>query len=363
MDDRSGGVIVQEPTSGLFIECGADLEHHRIPFTRKHYYRAGEEEAFRMHYDNRGVYQTIMQYINPVFQRNEKGKWVLDASSCQKIGDFYMDFDYPLTEDHDFEHIREDVLTAIRYLQVILSIPSKVVRLYFSGNKGVHLIVPHLVLGIGSHDKLHKIYKSIAEDIARFCSHQTVDTKIYDDKRMFRMINSYNIKGKAYKIPITIDELKTHSLSMLRELAQHMRTVEVQPVVIQHKTKLALETYIAEWTKKQSPSFDADHAFRALTELPICIETMLHKSFRETIDERNNSCAALASFFMQQGQEMDETMSRMLAWGELQCHPPLRPHEIYNTVVSVYSGKYKYGCDSFKRLSGVCNKTQCPLFR
>jgi hypothetical protein len=345
-----------------YIECGADLEHATVPFTRGHYMKASEKENFINKYKNRGVYETMMQYIDPTWIVNAKGKTVIDVKEALKYGSFYLDFDYPLESERDFYKIKEDVSIAYRYLRLIMMIPDSGISFYFSGSKGIHLTVDAKTMGIEPHKELHRIYKSLAEDIAKYTKHQTIDVKIYDDKRMFRIENSYHIKGKAYKIPVSIKEIETCSLKQIREMAEKPRTIKKKNAYSSAASKLAIQKYVEKWNEKTKERKEVTIK-KPLTELPVCIETMLEKTFRETIDERNNSAAALASFFEQQNKEKEETIEMMLTWNEEQCMPPLEPREIIATVDSVYGGSYRYGCETYKRLSGVCEKKTCPLFR
>ncbi|QHW35858.1 hypothetical protein GZH47_33750 (plasmid) [Paenibacillus rhizovicinus] len=350
----------------IFVECGADLpwvKDSKFTFTRKHYMTPQQVDEFRQKYNNAGVYMTMMQYINPVWYQNDKKKWLINAGESLKYGDFYLDFDYPLQTDDDFDKIKFDVSVAMRYLKLILAVEPDQVNLYFSGQKGIHLTVDAAVLGLQPHYSLNMIYKEIFNDIKKYCLHDTMDPKMYDDKRMFRMVNSFNIKGQRYKIPVTYQELTNMSLQDIRNLAMSPRQLRKPPPMLSQRAKLALEKYIKTWTDRANSRKEFSGRMRKLEELPICITTMLDKTFRETIDGRNNACAALASFFMQQGMEREEALARLVLWGEENCVPSLPSREVETTVHSVFNGQYRYGCETFKAASGVCDKVNCPLFR
>jgi hypothetical protein len=347
----------------IFVECGADTDSLRFPFTRKHYMHPSETHLFRQRFNNIGVYETMMQYINPEWFQNEKNQWVINTRDSLKYGDLYLDFDYKLESDEDFDKIKADVQTAMRYLKIILSIEPSQINLFYSGFKGIHLTVSAAVLGVQPHYALNQIYKEIATDIAKYTVFGTLDTRVYDDKRMFRMINSYNKKGQRYKIPITYDELINLNLAQIREMAVQPRFMQPPPIIPSPKAKLALDKYIQKWTQRYSKQKEFQGKIKKLEKAPACIDRMLEKIFRETIDERNNSATALASFFLQQGMERDEALARMFVWGEENCLPPLPKREVETIVHSVYNGQYRYGCETFHRLSGVCDKENCPLFR
>ncbi|MCY8577102.1 primase C-terminal domain-containing protein [Bacillus haynesii] len=354
----------QSPITNLWVECGADIVgNEKFPFRRKFYMFPEYVWQFRDSFQNKGVYQTVMQYINPIWYQNQKGKWLINASDSLKWGDFYLDFDTVLENEEDYEKIKEDVRTALRYITVIMNIDMNQVRFFFSGGKGIHLTIPAITLGLEPHVALNQIYKMIAEDISQYCKHKTLDTKVYDDKRMFRMVNSWNIKGQAYKIPLTFDEFVKLKFSEIRALAQFPREISVSDPVPSARARVVINQHIEDWTNKVNRRQEFSGKLRKLDKEPPCIKAMWEKIFRETVDERNNSGTALASFYMQQGIEYEETLARLYKWNNEHCSPKQKDREIEIIVQSVYNGQYKYGCETFKRVSGVCDKENCPLFK
>lgn len=346
----------------LYVECGADTNSLKFPFTRKHYMHPSETVLFRNYYNNVGVYSTVMQYINPEFFLNEKQKWVLNARDSLKWGDFYLDFDTPLESDDDLQKIKDDVRVAMKYLRVILSIDASQINLFYSGSKGVHLTVSANVMGLDPHVSLNQIYRDIALEIKEYTKNDTLDVRVYDDKRMFRMVNSFNKKGGRYKIPITHQELTEWNLEKLREVSLNIRTLPEQAFIPSARAKKSLDIYIKKWTERQNTVKEYEGKIKKLKRLPPCIKAMQDNIFRETVNERNNSGTAMASFFMQQGMDREEAMARMIHWGAENCSPPLAKRDMETIVNSVYNGKYRYGCNEFHRLSGVCDKANCPIF-
>jgi Primase C terminal 1 (PriCT-1) len=348
----------------VYVECGADRDHPnpKLRFTRKHYLHPSQVDLFRNHFNNIGVYQTIMHYINPLWYQDERGKWLINAKDSLKYGDFYLDFDTVIQGEEDFQKIREDVSMAIRYLNVILHIDKSQIQFYFSGNKGIHVVVDAKIIGIEPHPALNLIYKEIAKDIEKYCKHKTIDTRVYDDKRMFRMINSINKKSGMYKIPLTYEEIQKLSYQEIINLARQPRFIKFPDPVPSNKAKLAFQKIAEEWTKRINYQKEFSGKLLELKVEPPCIKKMKERTFRETIDERNNSATALTSFYYQQGISREEALYRMKIWGQENCLPPLPNREIETIVNSVYNHHYRYGCETFKRLSGVCDKENCPLF-
>src|SRR5690606_21218972 len=144
----------------------------------------------------------------------------------------------------DYQNLKADIRKAIRYLTIILSIDISQIQFYFSGNKGIHLIVDAQTIGLQPHQALNQVYKEIAKDISKFCEHDTLDTAVYDDKRMFRMTNSINKKSGLYKIPITYEEFKEKSFEEISELAKTPREIQKPAVIPSTKAKKAFEKYV-----------------------------------------------------------------------------------------------------------------------
>lgn len=351
----------------VFVECGAGLPEALYPrtearFTRKHFMRPGEIQGFIERYKNIDIFQTMMHYLNPIWYQSPKGKWLIDAEVSLKASDFYLDFDYLIENEDHYQMLKEDVNIAIRYFTIILKVPKSQLKIYYSGHKGIHLVIPMTSLGLLPHVSLNKIYKDLIEDINNYVPNGTLDTGIYDDKRLFRVPNTFNYKGQRYKVPITLEEFEMLKYEELREIAKVPRSVP--PVVITESliSKRILEAMITEWTNRAQKQQEFSGRILNIKELPPCIKAMHEKLFKETVDERNNSGTALASFYMQKGIPYEECLAILMQWGQEQCSPALKTADIEVIVSSVYTGKYRYGCGTFERVSGVCDKSICPLF-
>lgn len=346
----------------VFVECGADMDHPKYKFRRKMFMWPDQTDPFRDHYNNTGIYQTVMHYINPIWIEDDKGRVVVNATDSLKIGDFYLDFDNVIESEEDYQKIKSDVKKAVRYLTIILSIDISQIQFYYSGNKGIHLIIDSKVMALSPHAALNQVYKEIAKDIEKFCEYGTLDMRVYDDKRLFRLENSINKKSGLYKVPITYEEFKNDTFQDIIKKAENPRSIKKAPVIFSPKAKKAFEKYIEAWTIRLNNIKEYEGNIRELKVVPPCIKVMREKIFRETVDERNNSAAALTSFYFQQGIPREESMQRMIQWGEENCQPALKKHEIETTVNSIYNNQYRYGCETFKSLSGVCERDVCPIF-
>lgn len=351
----------------LYVEVGAVLPKEQYPnskfgFARKKYYHPNDIWQFQNQFYNTDVFRTDMIYIDPYWYQDTYNRWLINAEDSLKWGDFYLDFDYAIETSEDYNKVKEDALIAMRYLNLIMKIPEQHIKIFYSGFKGIHITVPPELFGLEPHLRLNEIYKEIMLDILRYTKHDTLDVKIYDNKRLLRIPNSFNGKGQRYKIPMTFKELKEWDYQKVREVASQPRIFEYPVPVKSSQAEQVLRGKIELWSKRAEVQIKYDGKMKEIKDLPPCIKAMHDKTFRETIDERNNSATALASFYMQKGTELEETRQILYKWNIEQCKPPLKKNEIKIIVDSIYNGRYRYGCETFKRVSEVCDKEHCPLF-
>lgn len=330
------------------IECGAYTSNGY--FTRNHIMLKEQVNDFRFKYGNMGVFSTAYIYDNS----NQK--------EANLLGDFYLDLDTDLNGDDPesaFNLIREDALSCISYLKFVYGIPEEYISIYFSGNKGIHIIVPYQVFDIRPNKCLNVIFRSMAEEISKNTKHQTVDLKIYDNKRLFRMVNSRHQKSGLYKIRLTYEEVKSSTLAEIQTKAKMPRP-NVKTIVTsisQARSQFNMHEKKLD-TKIIKRAVMISKGLKPLEFTPPCIDYILNNKVIE--GQRNCTVAVLTSFFHQQNMNMDEAKERLEQWNYEQCSPPMSDNEIEVTLNSVYNGGYSYGCSSAKILS-VCDKSKCPL--
>ena len=106
----------------------------------------------------------------------------------------------------------------------------RAVRIYFSGNKGFHLEIPHTLFGGFAPSKdLHARMKRAA---TRILGDIPFDTAVYDRLRLWRLPNSKSGKTGLHKIRLTHTEARTLDLAAIRELAARPRDAvgELEPI-------------------------------------------------------------------------------------------------------------------------------------
>ena len=319
-------------------------EHKRERgFSRGHYIPYRAISSFIEERNKYSVFCSAYRYTNT------------DITKSTLYGDLYLDFD----DLNDFEHVREDAIKTFSFLKVIYRIPENLVRIYYSGNKGIHLIVPADILGIEPMPLLNGVFKHIALSMKTYSPNKTIDTQIYDNKRMFRIPNTINEKSKLYKIPLTADELRNLTEDQIKKLAEQPRynfqfeTMHtVNNIARQQFQKDIQEYYLLDKESRKDRRFKSKYNFT-----PPCIQYILENGAIE--GQRNITIACLTGFYKNSGKSLNETIDLILEWNDNNIKPT-GEHELKRTVKSIFMGEKNYGCSTLKMIS-VCDESRCPL--
>lgn len=280
---------------------------------------------------------------------------IADADKSTLYGDFYLDFD----DTDSFENVREDAIRTFSYLKVVYHIPEEYLRIYFSGNKGVHVIVPADILGIDPMPMLNGVFKHIAINMKTYSPHKTLDTKIYDNKRMFRIPNTRHEKSGLYKIPITSKELRTMPSDDIRNMAIVPRngSYSEKPISVNNIARTQFQKDIQEFftfdkESRKNQRFKSKYNFT-----PPCIKAILENGAEE--GQRNITIACLAGFYKNSGKSIDETIETIGEWNSKNVKPT-GSNELQKTVRSIFLGDKLFGCSTLKTIT-QCDEQHCPL--
>lgn len=278
-------------------------------------------------------------------------------SEAELYGNLYLDFD----DENNINNAREDIIHTLSFFKIVYQIPSDQLRIYFSGNKGFHLVVPKEILGIEPNKNLNGIFKTIAEQINRFSLHKTVDLKIYDNRRLFRVPNSINSKTNLYKIMITDNELENLSINDIYDLAKQPRFMNIDinnslnPVAHSQYLK-AIDEYVKEEKTKNYKNKNFRYR-NTLKVMPECIKNILENGAEE--GSRNITIACLTSYYMSCGKTLQETIDLINDWNSRNNKPtPYR--EMIATIKSIFNSGKHYGCSTLRTLT-KCNIENCKL--
>lgn len=326
----------------VYIEGGHATEKY---FNRNDYLSLDQVNDYRNHFGNKGVYLTAYLYDD-----------IEEIQESNLYGDFYMDFD----SDEDIQLAQNDAIMAIWYLKqkFKFGVPENMFRIYFSGSKGFHVIVPAAVFHIRPHKELNEHFKLIAKDVSEQTMNGTLDMKVYDRRRLFRMVNSMHQKTGLYKVPLTFDELCNLTADQIREKATSPYVIQYpRPEYIPSAAK-EYQRYIELFQERFKKRFDnhRKNADSTLDFTPACIGHLLEQG--PVSGQRNHTIAVLTSFFAKRGLSEQETWDELVKWNQ----GSVSERELKTTMQSILKRGVNYGCSTLEEIS-ICIGADCPLFK
>lgn len=251
----------------------------------------------------------------------------------------YFDF------DGDHEVVHNEVKAFVQSCIYILNVIPKV---FFSGNKGFHVIIDYII----EHPQCHLLVKDFAKEMT--CA-KTLDQSVYRTLSMFRLPGSPASKPGYYKIPITRTELFTLSFEQIKELAKKQRIVDQE-----HDIEKIDQEAMSQWLKKaieNLPTYDDINHVLAHTdsvnmEITPCIKSLINDP--QPKGTRNAVVFILARFFKLCGLDLTSAQTALLStnhWKEYEANE----HSVSKVFRSVYNSQdiQKLGCKNNSEGAGI----------
>lgn len=296
------------------------------------------------------TYSTIYRYDNK------------NQDMANIIGPLYIDLDINDLKQ-DFEKLKRDVLLLCRRLKTMFHLTDDNLQIFFSGSKGFHILVPHTVFGIKPSKDLNDKYKLIALELKSYTITKSVDTRIYDSKRLFREPNTINSKTGLYKIQMTLNQVRNFTYEQLIERAREPQFIGIPNTEYNEKADIAFNSLIEEIKERQRKTVNHKVARQMLEkkELLPCVKYILQHGAQK--GGRNNTAMALASALYQREPDNQQgILEVMQTWNYKKLDEPLSDKELETTVLSAYRNVQdgrRYGCGAFMDM-GICVKG-CPV--
>src|SRR3989337_2415617 len=199
-----------------------------------------------------------------------------------------------------------------KYFEIEWNLPPTSIQWFFSGSKGVHGIIEPEVLGILPHKQLHLIYKRLAELVIEMTGVTTLDLRIYDARRLFRVPLTRHSKTNLFKIPLTLTDTQLLTYNEICQMAQKPITRHCyENVSIHTRTRIMIQLLIKETARIEEHKLkrlrEHNTSINVNTEDIPCVQKMLMEGVRQ--GKRNERAAALASHFRQTGMDIDTTVA------------------------------------------------------
>jgi hypothetical protein len=256
----------------------------------------------------------------------------------------------------------------IDYLVEKLYLNISNIGIYFSGSKGIHLLVPQKCLHIGNCHNLHRIYGTIANDIREELREKLnilgldpikcIDNSIYQKRRIFRLQDSQHSKTGYFKVMIDSHHLD-YDINKITEYASEPRgNIYKISESYNEQTFNKMIEFVTKEKNNYKPHIASVVGSKIVsTKTPPCIQHLLYSNVSEGI--RHESIACLASYYKQRGFNQEYTLNRLVEWND-NSTPPLPYVDINFSVSSIYNNNYTYGCKKLSEVS-ICKEDQCPL--
>ena len=288
-------------------------------------------------------YATVQHFINSVPKANEK-------SLC----DFYVDID-----SKDLTQAKQ---SAIKVVDFITNNFSASPDIYFSGNKGFHVIIEHerFLKKDNFRNDWHLIFKYIISQLEINC----VDISVYSCRRQIRLNNTLNSKSGLYKIGITEEELRTMSIGEIKLLAVNPRRL---------KTKTNFENNFSEFISKKTEEFESmkkndseeneqEYDFK---EIPKCVESILNNGWDKSVG-RNQTLIQLCCFFkgfysIDKTKDILVDFVKRFTTAKTDTQIQERVLSTKSLVEYINENSYRFNCNGMRSIKATCNEKECSV--
>lgn len=281
-----------------------------------------------------------------------------EPDTANLYGDYYLDFD----SEEDFDLAREDAIKAIKYLEVVMRIMPENIKIFFSGCKGVHLIIPAEHFAIEPNHYLNEIFKYMSQCIRNLLKNKTLDLRVYDKKRLFRIPNTIHEKTGLYKTQLTYRELTECTIEEIKKKAKFPGELWEPEIVSSNKeAKRIYERMVIEFleVKEDREKKNKIGGNRTLNFMPPCIKYLLENGAQK--GQRNISISCLVVYFKNTGMSLEGVIEEIKQWNGKNTSS-VGTSELTKTVNSMYHTDKNFGCSTLESVS-VCEPSLCKLYK
>jgi hypothetical protein len=262
----------------------------------------------------------------------------------------------------------EDTRKVLEYLRNDLRIEEPYPQIWFSGQKGFHVLVHEEVLGIEAHTSLQEILKSAVDQVVGVLGIKSIDKQIYSRRRIMRYENTRHPDTGLYKIELSFDEVMSLTIDQIMDLAKSprrlQRLVPLDQYVPSDYAKHWWSSIVQDWNnRKQLEQLKPKAKLKRIenNEEPMCVRFFMENGAPD--GQRNKTTYVLASYFLNQGVPKEHTESMMIEWTKR--HYGREGHRLgervtnaQNVVRAVYDSDYYFSCATCKSIDP--NSFYCP---
>ncbi len=303
--------------------------------------------------DSGGLIEAINNY------GNIEGYYCLYNIDDSKSFTGYRGFHEPALGKIAFDFDSANITDAQKEcLQVIEALNPTQYEIFFSGNKGFHLMVNAKALGIEPSENCARDSGAFAEKLKATLNLKTLDLSIYKPAQKFRIPNSLHPKTNRYKIKISLDELKLPTETIINmSLTRRAYCVDETPWD---------NVSVAREITPPTPAFGLDNLIDESTSNEFityknkpCIKRM--ETDTHDVGQRHSIAMALIGEYKSQGLMIDEVKAKIATFALNNGVFDRLEKDFYRIIDDAFSGKeYNYSCYSIIKKT-FCSGA-CPLY-
>jgi len=122
------------------------------------------------------------------------------------------------------ELVKRTVYEFVEGLLNKYDIPQHSIRIYYSGSKGFHVLIPSKLFRLLPRYSLERNLRVLAESLVYgYSAAKYLDRSIYNTNSLIRLTNSINLNSNLYKIPIQLYELGNLTVHQIKKIAKSPR--------------------------------------------------------------------------------------------------------------------------------------------
>lgn len=299
--------------------------------------------------DQNKDYYASAYYYNDKHYEDFKQTGTIRGTKDVTTNKIWFDFD----SASDPEVAQLETIELIRRLEKF-GIQRKNIEIYFSGNKGFHLVVT--------------LNRYITPDqVASICINKfgtnlsSLDRAVYDPSRIFRVPGTRHQKSGLYKIPLTYNQLHDYSINQIKNLASSLDNIQED-----FEWEIAYpkdELFEVEEKKKLTTTMvDPIDFTKKPQQWKNCKWALLQGNFKE--GERHNALMVIAATCRGLGYDKETTYymckSALKKQASLTGQDEFPKEELYTNIIeqSVFTDNWEggqYSCQKPGWLQSYCN--------
>lgn len=204
-------------------------------------------------------------------------------------------------------------------------------RVWFSGNKGFHIIISGISLGLFPAKDIHVVASFVAGKICDEVGITTADYQMYSKKKTIRLPNSRHTNPYKrtedgpqflYKVELSHEQVMKFSITDIHYYAQGQRKplftqAEVDANGPNQNIAPLMGRIHGEYEKMKMEVESVEKKLKFTGDLkgkiPICIKDILNYNFSK-YQRRNKAMLSLIAFFKDSGRPQDEVIKIVSDW-------------------------------------------------